>query len=193
MKRILLFLIVFIPLLGFSKTTPQIVFDKVNSDGSRLIGCSNFPLNKFTDKYKTWISLSVIQIDDSVNYYISLKITASSPLHIKSNSSALIKLSTDKVIHLKTDFDYSDDIGEYQNMANISIYTVNSMYPVSENLIQEITKYGIKKIRIETNLENIDKELNNNKLKELAIFLEEEYQLLQNAIITKENNIMEGF
>lgn len=66
-------------------------------------------------------------------------------------------------------------------------------YDISEELIKTIAKYGIKKIRIETNLENIDRELSNKKTKETAKFLGGEYTLIQEALETKGNDIMEGF
>lgn len=192
MKKIVLLLLVIIPTIAFC-AEPKIEFDKIDSDSSRMIGCNEIWVNKWTDKVSTGLSISCIQIDDSITYRLSIKIIALTPLAIEPESVLLLRFGNDSIAQLNTSIEYSDKIGEYSSLLKMREYTIYPTYDISEELIKTIAKYGIKKIRIETNLENIDRELSNKKTKETAKFLGGEYTLIQEALETKGNDIMEGF
>lgn len=194
MKKLLLFLIVLLfPLLGFAKTTPEILFDKINSDGSRFIKCSEISVGKWTDRIKTSLSLDCIQIDDSVIYVLNIKMVSASPMNIHKGGVLVLRFGDNEVAQLSTDIEYSDNIGDYNTFAKVTYYTIYPTYQLSDYNLEKITRFGIRKFRIETSSKNIDKELDNDKLKEVAVFLREEYQLIQNQIDNKANDIMEGF
>lgn len=97
------------------------------------------------------------------------------------------------VVQLYTGIDYSDNFGRYNRYSGYVIYTAFPAYKVDERILEKIAGFGIRKFRIETSYDNIDRELDNDKLKEVAIFLGKEYQLLQDAVQNKENDILEGF
>ena len=193
MKRLFFFFILLFPLLGFAKTTPEILSDKINSDGSRIINCSEISVGKWTDRIKTALSLNCIQIDDSVMYGLIIKVVSASPINIHQGSVLILRFGDNEVTQLSTDIEYSDNVGRYERYSNSFVYTTFPLYSLSRDILEKITRFGIRKLRIETSFENIDRELDNDKLKEVAIFLREEYRLIQNQIDNKANDIMEGF
>lgn len=192
MKKIVVLLLVIIPTIAFC-TEPKIEFDKIDSDGSRMIGCNAIGINKWTDKISIGLSISCIQIKENPNYQLSMRIFSYAPISVKKGGVLLLRFGNDSIAQLNTSIEYSDKIGEYSSLLKMREYTIYPTYDISEELIKTIAKYGIKKIRIETNLENIDRELNMKKLKEVAKFLGGEYTLIQEALETKGNDIMEGF
>lgn len=193
MKRLFFFFILLFPLLGFAKTTPEILLDKINSDGLRIINCSSMTVGKWTDRISTSLSLSCIQVGDSATYYLAIKMVSALPLNIRQGSALVLRFGDNEVAQLSTGIEYSDNIGDYNAYAKVSYYTIYPSYQLSDYILEKITRFGIRKFRIETVLKNIDRELDNDKLKELAIFLREEYRLIQNQIDNKANDIMEGF
>lgn len=193
MKKLFFLFILLFPFLGFAKTTPEILSDKINSDGSRIINCSEISVGKWTDRIKTALSLNCIQIDDSVMYGLIIKVVSASPINIHQGSVLILRFGDNEVTQLSTDIEYSDNVGRYERYSNSFVYTTFPLYSLSRDILEKITRFGIRKLRIETSFENIDRELDNDKLKEVAIFLREEYRLIQNQIDNKANDIMEGF
>ncbi len=192
MKKIVLLLLVIIPTIAFC-AEPKIEFDKIDSDGSRMIGCNTIYIGKWTDKINVNLSISCIQIKDNPNYQLSMRIFSYAPISIKKGGVLLLRFGNDSIAELNTSIEYSDEIGKYDSYTKLRQFIIYPAYDISEELIKTIAKYGIKKIRIETNLENIDRELNNKKTKETAKFLGSQYALIQEALENNGNNIMEGF
>lgn len=193
MKKLFFLFILLFPLLGFAKTTPEILLDKIDSDGFRIINCSSMTVGKWTDRISTSLSLSCIQVGDSATYYLTIKMVSALPLNIRQGSALVLRFGDNEVAQLSTGIEYSDNIGDYNAYAKVSYYTIYPSYQLSDYILEKITRFGIRKFRIETVLKNIDREMDNDKLRDLAIFLREEYRLIQNQIDNKANDIMEGF
>lgn len=192
MKKILFILLSFI-CLSANAITPEITYDKINSDGSRFISCNYIFVGKWTDRIKTDLSLSAIQQNDSTYYFLSIKLNSLSNLNIKKESSLLIKLGNDDVIQLKTNIEYFDLAGKYDSYSKMVIYTILPSYEIDSNLIDKIQQYGIRKLRIETMTENIDRDIKGSKSKQVSSFLAEQYLLIKNQIDHKENDILNDF
>lgn len=176
-----------------AKSTPEITSDKINSDGSRFINCSNIFVGKWTDRTTTHLSISVIQFNDSAEYYLTVKVSLLVSVSINKGSVLALRFGDGDVIQLYTCIDYSDNFGRYDRYSGYVIYTTYPAYKVDERILEKIARFGIRKFRVETSYDNIDRELDNDKLKEVAIFLGKEYQLLKDAVQNKENDILEGF
>ena len=185
-------MLVIVPAIVFC-AEPKIESDKINSDGSRFISCNYIFVGKWTDRIRTNLSLSAIQIADSTNYYLSIKLNSLSHLTINPGSSLVIRFGDNEVVQLKTRIEYSDVVGRYDSYSHMRTYTILPSYEIDSNLLDKIEKYGIRKFRIETTTENIDRELKDSKLKDVALFLSQQYLMVQNAIANKENDILEGF
>ena len=193
MKKIVLFLMLsIIPAFAFC-LEPKIEFDKIDSDGYRMIGCNTIYVGKWTDKINVNLSISCIQMKENPNYQFSMRIVSYAPISVKNGGILLLRFGNDSIAQLAASIEYSDEIGKYDSYTKLRNFTIYPAYDISEELIKTIARYGIKKIRIETNLENIDRDLNMKKLKEVAKFLGGQYNLIQETLKNKGNDIMEGF
>lgn len=193
MKRSLFLFFALVPLLLMAKSTPEITSDKINSDGSRFINCSEIFVGRWTDRTTTHLSLSVIQFNDSAEYYLTVKVSSLVSVSINKGSVLSLRFGDGEVVQLYTGIYYSDNFGRYDRYSGYVIYTTYPAYKVDARVLKKIAKFGIRKFRIEASYDNIYRELDNDKLKEVALFLGKEYQLLQDAVQNKENDILEGF
>ncbi len=192
-KAIIALLAIIMPLVALANE-PEIKLDKINSDGSRYIICSTSAvINKFSDKIKPRISLGVIQIGDSIMYNLSFAITDYTDIHIRENSSLLIRLGNGDVIHLKTLSDNRDSVGRYNQYAKLWEHTIYPKYDISIADLKSMIVNGVTKIRIETAVENIDKDISPKQSQKLVAFLGKEYKLIRDALESKENDITDGF
>lgn len=188
MKKLLL-LILAVSLFNNS-FSQKIVVDKVNEHGERFIFCSEKFVTTLRDMTKISVSLSAAkQANDVPLYSILVQIIQGYPFSIPKESRFLIKLTDDSVIELKSKEECSSKL-KIDNLNGLVIksYKVNpSFYITKEQLLKVFS--GVKKVRFETSLDNIDKEFNKDKI---GIFLKKEFDLI-NETLGKEKDFSSDF
>lgn len=190
MKKLVLFLLLIFPLVSNAQT---IELDKVDEHGDRYIYCSFENLRSFSDKYIFSISLNASHPKDSpekVFYDIFLRTGANVPLAVPNGGRLLIKLKDDSIIELKTNTDFSDKIGKVQNAGTLvyTYYSITPIFSVTPEQIEQISK-GVKKIRLETTTDPIDKEFKKDKIGKT---IKVEYELLKQAL-QQNKSFSDGF
>ena len=175
----------------------NITLDKVNQDGSRIISTDGYIVKtKFTDRNPLIYSLkSYVTTEGSTIFYLCISISSMKSYTIPQNGILLIKTCKDDVIECKQlaeSYKTEDIIGTYIPLINQSIHVSNAIYPISESDLELVIKDGIKKVRLETEFQNIDSEYNSNKSILLKEKMETMFNLLHNALKTKKD-IRDGF
>ena len=170
----------------------NITLDKVNQDGSRIIGTDGYIVKtKFTDRNPLIYSLkSYVTTEGSTIFYLCISISSMKSYTIPQNGILLIKTCKDDVIECKQldeSYKTEDIIGKYIPLINQSIHVSNAIYPISESDLELVIKDGIKKVRLETEFQNIDSEYNSNKSILLKEKMEIMFNLLHNALKTKKD------
>lgn len=170
----------------------NITLDKVNQDGSRIIGTDGYIVKtKFTDRNPLIYSLkSYVTTEGSTIFYLCISISSMKSYTIPQNGILLIKTCKDDVIECKQldeSYKTEDIIGTYIPLINQSIHVSNAIYPISESDLELVIKDGIKKVRLETEFQNIDSEYNSNKSILLKEKMEIMFNLLHNALKTKKD------
>lgn len=170
----------------------NIILDKVNQDGSRIIGTDGYIVKtKFTDRTPLIYSLkSYVTAEDSTFFYLCISISSMKSYTIPQNGILLIKTCKDDVIECKQlaeSYETEDILGTYIPLINQSIHVSNAIYPISESDLELVIKDGIKKVRLETEFQNIDSEYNSNKSILLKEKMETMFNLLHNALKTKKD------
>lgn len=178
-KLILLILAVSLFNNSFSQ---KIVVDKGNEHGERFIFCSEKFVTTLRDMTKISVSLSAAkQANDVPLYSIFVRIIQvyGDPFSMPKESKFLIKLVDDSVIELKSKEECSSKLKiDNLNGQVKKSYEVNpSFYITKEQLLKVFS--GVKKVRFETSLNNIDKEFNKDKI---GIFLKKEFDLINEAL-----------
>lgn len=186
MKKIVLLMFA---LVAMCANAQEINLDKKDENG-RLIMCKQESMRSFSDKVLFDCALSRSQIYDEVYWQISLVVKQLYSISIPKGSRLLIKLKDDSIIELKSINDVEDRIGDAQVIGSsvISQYTVFPTYSVTEEQIAQISQ-GVKKIRVETSLQPIDKEFKKDKMGKI---IEGQYKVISERAKTS-NNFNEGF
>lgn len=195
MKLFLFVAALFYPFLIIN--AQNIIIDKVNQNGSRIIGTDGYIVKtKFTDRNPLIYSLkSYITAEDSTTFYLCISISSMKSYTIPQNGILLIKTCKDDVIECKQlakSYETKDIVGTYVPSINQSIHVSNAIYPISESDLELVVKDGIKKVRLETEFQNIDSEYNSNKSILLKEKMEIMFNLLHSALKTKKD-IRDGF
>lgn len=189
MKKLLLF--VFTSLSSLFSFSQTIEIDKVDEKGDRYISGSLEPIRSFTDKHYFFVSLDAFQAkgDEEASYSIILRTNSTSPISVPKGGRLLIRLQDDSVMELKTLIEYTDKVGEVITGAIVHTnYSVSPSFIVTPEQIDAISK-GVKKIRLETSLDPIDKEFKKDKMGRV---IKEEYALIQKAL-QKDKSFSDGF
>lgn len=189
MKKFLL--VIALAALAFGAKAQKIELDKVESDGSRFIFCSLESIRSMSDKVVFLVSLNAAQTKDGITLFdIMLEANASKPISVPKSGKLLIKLTDDSVIELQTKIEYTDKIGSVKNASGYvyTNYTIAPSFELTTAQIERICK-GVKKIRLETSLEPIDKEFKKDKI---GAIVSAEYELLKKALADKKG-FSDGF
>lgn len=183
-----LFLCMF-AMVAMCANAQEISLDK-SDENTRLIMCASESMRSFSDKVIFECSLSRSELFNKVTWQISLTIKQLYPITINKDSRLLIKLKDDSIIELTSANDQSDEIGNSQLVGTsvITQYTIFPIYRVTEEQIAQISQ-GVKKIRVETSLDPIDKEFKKDKMGKI---IEGQYKLIGERAKTS-NNFREGF
>ncbi|MBP1614728.1 MAG: hypothetical protein H6Q13_2176 [Bacteroidetes bacterium] len=187
MKKILFAFMVLCSMNAFAQ---KIDLDKAEN-GERFIICSLENIRSMSDKIVFRVGLSAGQNKTGNTLYsMLLSATAATPLTVPKNGKLLIKLMDDSALELNTSIEYSDKIGKVNNVAGYvyTTYTITPSFNITPEQIDKI-KQGVKKIRLETSLEPIDKDFKKEKIGKV---IETEYSLIKDAL-SKKKGFSDGF
>nr|DAV29479.1 MAG TPA: hypothetical protein [Caudoviricetes sp.] len=194
MRNVITILLLFLCLKSYTQT---ISVNKVNQDGSRIVSTDEYVIKTgFTDKTPFLYSIKAyISPDKNVTYYLGFRINSLYSIKIPQNGIILFKTKSGNVIECKQqldDYKTEDIIGTYVPMTGMRIYSAYGVYPISYEDLLSLSTEGVIKVRVETEIENIDA---NYSEKKANIFSEELAARLSliNSISTQKNDIREGF
>ena len=189
-KLILLILAVSLFNNSFSQ---KIVVDKVNEHGERFVFCSEKFVTTLKDMTKISVSLHAAQkSDDAPLYSILIRILKvdGSPFSMPKGSRFLIKLTDDSVIELKSREECPGElkIDRTVNGWVKEIYEATPSFDITKEQLLKVFS-GVKKVRFETSLDNIDKEFDKDKI---GVLLKKEFDLINEAL-SKEKDFSSDF
>ena len=163
----------------------KIEADKVDADGTRTIIGSVERCRDFTDKQVLYFGLAAKATASDTTYHIVMQITAFDPLHIKEGARLLVKTFKGENFELLNDLDVECAIATPHQITGtyyVSDYTVTPMYRVTPAVLEAIARDGIKKVRIETEVTQYDKEYKKDKAGKV---LATEYNLIREKLTKK--------
>ncbi|MCD7713692.1 MAG: hypothetical protein LUI08_01985 [Prevotella sp.] len=162
--------------------------DKAEADGTRNIATSSATL------YQSMFSAASFQLgciaqDDGEIIYILYFTLDEGKMQIDKGRKLLIKLENDSIVELESatkigPADYTFDVDR-----GVTSYYVKPLYIISEEDIENICKGNAKKIRIENNIGNIDREIKKNNF---STKLEKMYAVIKEALSEKKD-VYSGF
>lgn len=178
--------ILLIALLGAFNTFAQKIESDKTVNKERTIICSHENVRSMKDKVVFSVALCLNQSKEGTDFYnISLKTTALSPITVPKGGKLLIKLMDDSIIELSTIMEYAGTVRDVHNINGYvySDYTIFPSFPLSTEQIDQISK-GVKKIRLETTLDVVDKEFKKDKIGQI---ISVEYDLIKSALSQKKS------
>lgn len=163
MKRIFLLLLLIHGVLAVN--AQMLSVDKVENDGSRILISNEYSIYSkmgLTTTYFAKFRLGCISTQDSILYQINLNISEGK-LQIEEGRKILFKFDDGSIMELSnikrigpTDYTYS--VSQYG-----TTYYVHPTYSITEKQIQQIINGNVVKVRIEHDLDVVDKEIKKNK------------------------------
>lgn len=182
MRKILFGILLFASTSLFAQ---KIDLDKVEN-GERTIMCSHENVRSMKDKVVFSVALCANQNKaGTVFYNLSLKTTALSPITVSKGGKLLVKLIDDSIIELSTLMEYAGTVRDVHNINGyvFSDYTIFPAFLITSEQVNQICK-GVKKIRLETTMEAVDKEFKKDKI---GAVISAEYALIQEALSQKKS------
>lgn len=160
MKKFLSIIVLVLSTIGMN--AQKVTIDKVEQDGSRHV------VTKYTTIYSKMmsggaVSLYCIADDVDTTLYLSLMLNEQK-IEIDEGRKLIIKLGDGTILTLENVKKIGPLDYETRTVYNSVEYLVFPRYYVSrEDVIQMINK-GVVKIRIETDLDNLDREIKTTKM-----------------------------
>lgn len=160
MKKV--FLLALLALSTIGANAQKVIMDKVESDGNRHIQ------TKYTTIYTKLVSAGAVSLcciasENDTIFGISLLLNEQKP-EIDEGRKLLVKLGDGSVITLENVKKIGPLDYETRRVYNSVEYLVYPLYYASkEDVIQMINK-GVTKLRIETDLENLDRDIKSSKM-----------------------------
>lgn len=175
----------------------SVVIDKVNQDGSRVVITDvQYFRNGVTDPNP--LGFNIICLADSAlhncSYALNVYISSLTSYTIPKNGLILLKNVYDDVIELQQDkesYETRDALGNWIPFTNLKNYVAEGTYPISFSDLGSLS-FGVKKIRIETQLENLDVNYSEKKTKEIAHYISQSINAIFTALKVKKD-IRDGF
>ena len=168
MKKIILLIIL---LIGTENLLAQkLAVDKVENDGRRILISQDYTFYRdvITGDYADF-NLSCTAVDGKKSFYIYFNICDKyKSVRIDKGKKLLIKLENDSILELSNNLSFSK----------------NSSYSLSEEQIEKIVNGKVVKIRIDRNVDMIDKEIKKNKFSKRV---KEAYNAIIVALQTKKD------
>lgn len=141
--------------------------DRIEKDGRHQIMTSAKSISFGRDKFR--FSMKIYETANKIDWCL----VVSSFCHIPRNAELLLRLGNEKVLHLSCTNVKTGIVTQQENIrvnisTNVIVYNNNkfysSLYEIDEELIDSISVYGIKKIRISLGRSYKDKEFAKNQL-----------------------------
>ena len=171
----------------------EIAIDKANEKGERTIGTKPIDITKFADKTSLLASVSAISLihngEKNISYFLDMKIIALGQIATPAKGKMLLKLSNDEVITLESEQGQEDKIGQIEKGLGLTTYRIIPMYSITPQQLELIASQGVKKIRIETTGEPIEKEYRKDKL---GIAVKQQYALIKEHL-SKDKKFSDDF
>ena len=171
----------------------KIIIDKANDNGERIIGTSEESIRSFTDKIPLSVSISATVLNSNNSkvtiYTLGMLLTAQYDIKIPEGGKILIKLSNDEIISLQNNKEASDPVGELVPGTSTIIHYTRPNYTINEDQLNKIASIGVKKIRIETNSDAIDKEFKKDKM---GAIIKNQYAIVKDKI-SKDKKFSDDF
>lgn len=156
-----------------------IIVDKVNDDGSRVIGTNTIMCrNGMADRHPMGFAVTRYSEGDRVALSIAIDLPSMSSFKISKGGMLLIKLADNSIIelHNETPTENTQDIvGKYDTYTKLRTHTMHASYEVTTKQMEQIVNSEIKKIRLETAAETFDAEYKKDKV---TPALRSQYQLV---------------
>ena len=162
MRKVVFVFILVLSAIGLN--AQKIVVDKVESDGSRLLQ------TKYTTIYSKMVSggalsLCCVATESDTSFYLSLMLNEQK-LEIEEGRKLVVKLSDGTILTLEN----TKKIGplDYEIRQVYSIeYLVYPMYYVSLDDLRLMIDKGVVKLRIETDMDNLDRDIKKTKMSDI--------------------------
>lgn len=163
----------------------KIETDKIDADGTRTIMGSLERCRDFTDRQVLYFGLMSVATATDTTYCLALQIKDFDPLHIKKDSRLLVKTFKGENFELLNDVDVECSVPTPNQVTGtyyVNEYIVTAMYRVTPAVLEAIARDGVKKIRIEGELKQYDKEYKKDKAGKV---LATEYNLIRAKLAKK--------
>ena len=163
MKKIMLLALA--SMLTVCSSAQKIVWDKTESDGFRSIATSK-TICSSGEKKDVSISLDASTFPEmkDTSLYLSFYVQTYSECSVPKGGKLLVKLFDDSVIELSTPISYEDNIGSFYSGYVVRTFRIYPRYKVSEEQVDKIISFGVKKLRMELFPSNYDKEFTEDKI-----------------------------
>lgn len=176
MKHLLLFTMCLFTLVCNAQQ-PKIVYDNINSDGTRTMICSYCDAPTDSEIGLSF-SLSATVTNGATIYGFFVVLETDSNITVNTGMKLLLKDNNDEVTTLSA---MTESRKVFQDDGTFSIGIV---YRINETMLLELSKSGVKKIRVEHSGGKIDFELDSRLI---PWVIDNELPLLKEAVSTKKN------
>lgn len=167
-----------------SRPKAKISIDKVDSDGKRTVSSKFKLFAKPSDP--AYISWAVGQVKDGDTSYtmLSARIISKTKLEVEKGMLILIKTNKGCTMTLECCLDNEDLLTDMQGY-----YEIIVNYHITKAQIEQIRAEGLKKVRIETEFANFDKEYKDSSAGDYIV---ECYDLVTSTM-NKQKSFSDGF
>lgn len=189
MKKFFLFFVLLQGIMTLNAQTLSV--DKVENDGSRILISNEYSIYSrmgLTTTYFTKFRLGCISSQNGKQYQLHMNISEGK-LQIEKGRKILFKFDDGSILELSNierigPADYTYSVSQYG-----TTYYVHPTYSITEEQIQQIINGKVVKVRIEHDVDVVDKEIKKNKF---AKHLKEAYDSILTALQTNKD-IYTGF
>lgn len=187
MKKLILLLILFyVPAVNGQKLVER------NQDNVRSISTTpTLMRTDFTDRTPINIVLSCSEVDHSDIWDIRIYFTSATSFSIPQGGKLLLKLNNDEIMELEQSLPESETRDLFGKRSEYGVtYTISSSYSIGEDVLSKICAIGLKKLRIETSGDHIDKDFKSDKI---TPFFASSYVSIKKALSKPKPELAEGF
>lgn len=121
--------------------------------GVKKVATEMFNINKkMTDRHIFSMFLSSIDKEK----FLFMKLTSNDVLTVRREDPIYLKLNNDKIIEL---YPIESKVSDINYIGSYSVITTTPVYPIDDDILNEISEIGINKIRMSTNKGYFEKEV----------------------------------
>lgn len=187
MKRsVVTFFCFFVALCGFA----QVSVDKVEPDGSRILLTKDFRMYDFKLIFCGFGSLSFTKMPDGRDMYCIFLTLNEGEMTIDKGRKLLLKFKDETVMELENVKDIELIDNKLEHSRTTSYYLVSPQYPVTKEQLEKIMKNEVIKLRIENDVEFLDRTIKKNRFSQ---GIKKAYEDIHNKVKSTNNSLYEGF